>query len=77
MTKVAITGGAGYLGAILIEHLLANGHEVTVLDNVNSPRSILMKFDKMERKQYEIFVNGASQGNKMRDELYQGLSVGL
>jgi len=32
--RVLITGGAGYLGSILSEHLLANGHKVIVLDNL-------------------------------------------
>jgi nucleoside-diphosphate-sugar epimerase len=32
-TKVLVTGGAGYLGAILCEHLLQAGHSVTVVDN--------------------------------------------
>jgi nucleoside-diphosphate-sugar epimerase len=32
--SVLITGGAGYLGATLAEHLLSSGHSVTVLDNL-------------------------------------------
>ena len=34
MTHVLVTGGAGYIGAILCEHLLAEGYRVSVLDNL-------------------------------------------
>lgn len=32
--NVLVTGGAGYIGSILTEHLLVAGHAVTVLDNL-------------------------------------------
>ena len=34
MNKVLITGGAGYLGSTLTQHLLDNGYRVDVLDNL-------------------------------------------
>jgi UDP-glucose 4-epimerase len=32
--KLLVTGGAGYIGSIVASHLLAAGHEVVVLDNL-------------------------------------------
>jgi UDP-glucose 4-epimerase len=32
--RILVTGGAGYVGSISVEHLLAAGHSVTVLDSL-------------------------------------------
>lgn len=40
--RILITGGAGYIGSVLTEHLLEKGYNVTCLDNlVHGQRSLL------------------------------------
>jgi UDP-glucose 4-epimerase len=32
--RVLVTGGAGYIGSVVVEQLLADAHEVVVLDDL-------------------------------------------
>ena len=41
MTRVLITGGAGYIGSVLTETLLSSGFDVTVVDLFFKPESTL------------------------------------
>jgi nucleoside-diphosphate-sugar epimerase len=43
--KILITGGAGYVGSVMTDHLLNQGYEVTVLDNLmHNQQSLLYLF---------------------------------
>jgi nucleoside-diphosphate-sugar epimerase len=47
--KILITGGAGYLGSTLAEHLLFKGHRVTVLDNLMYKQTSLLHLFKQPK----------------------------
>ena len=54
--RVLVTGGAGYIGSVVVEELLADGHHVTVLDNLGkghaaavAPEAAFVRADLHER----------------------------
>lgn len=52
MSKVLITGGAGFIGFHLTKRLLAEGYEIISIDNMNEYYSIDLKYDRL--KQYGV-----------------------
>ncbi|MGD9764783.1 MAG: UDP-glucuronic acid decarboxylase family protein [Candidatus Binatia bacterium] len=58
MGRVVVTGGAGFIGSHLADRLLADGHEVIVLDNLSTghPRNIshLLGNERFRFVQYDV-----------------------
>ena len=67
--KVLVTGGAGYLGSILCEHLLAAGYRVTVLDNLLYGEQNL--FHLCSNQRFD-FVPGDVRNEKLVAQLVAG-----
>ncbi len=54
--KILITGGAGFLGTNLAEHMLKKGHKVMIYDNLSRPGSeINLNMLKTKYPELEIF----------------------
>ena len=54
MNKIFITGGAGYVGAVLVPHLLEEGHKVTVLDLMIYGEHVLPKHHNLDAVKGDI-----------------------
>jgi UDP-glucose 4-epimerase len=63
--KIAVTGGAGFIGSQVAKRFIADGHRVTIIDNLttgvekNIPKEAdFCKLDITDPKLEEIFVHG-------------------
>ena len=62
--RILVTGGAGYVGSVLCERLLAEGHYVTVLDNLLYQQNSL--FHLCANPRFEFFHGDARDEVLMR-----------
>ncbi|MEX2116211.1 MAG: hypothetical protein WEB37_04940 [Bacteroidota bacterium] len=51
--------------------------DVSIADNVATPRNIRVTFGKMKEKAYTVVVNGKSKGTRTIEELQQGITIAL
>ena len=48
MSKVVVTGGAGFIGSNLVQKLLQDGHEITVVDDLSTGLESNLDFSKVK-----------------------------
>ncbi len=67
--KILVTGGAGYLGSVMVPRLMAEGHQVVVLDNFMYNQSPLL--DLCHDSKLTI-VRGDARDKKVVEKLMKG-----
>ena len=35
MTKILVTGGAGFIGSLIVDRCISEGHETIIIDNIS------------------------------------------
>jgi nucleoside-diphosphate-sugar epimerase len=67
--KATITGGSGYIGALLADELLATGHEVRVLDALIHGQDDIAA--QLEAKGVEV-IRGDLRDASLREQAFSG-----
>jgi UDP-glucose 4-epimerase len=74
MEKMAVTGGAGFIGSNLAEHLLNTGHSVIVIDNLSTGRKQnLAAWSEDAGSRFEFLQMDINETDRLRD-IFRGVS---
>jgi nucleoside-diphosphate-sugar epimerase len=71
--RIVVTGGAGYIGSVLVPMLLRDGHDVTVIDNLMYNQTSLL--DCCDRPTLKIVNGDVRDGRVLSDHIPQADAV--
>lgn len=75
MSRILVTGGAGYIGSHTVLQLLEAGHVVTVLDNLcNASVESLQRVEQLTGKSLD-FVQGDIRDSALLNNLFSGSKI--
>jgi UDP-glucose 4-epimerase len=67
MSKIALTGGAGFIGSHVADRILSQGHELLVIDNLSTGREENLASHKDNSSLH--FLKSDIQSSRVRDEI--------
>lgn len=74
MEKMVVTGGAGFIGSNLAEHLIGQGYRVTVVDNLSTGRAQnLSGWSEKAGNQFEFLQTDINETDQLR-QAFKGVS---
>jgi UDP-glucose 4-epimerase len=66
ISRILVTGGAGFIGSHITEQLVHESHEVTILDNLSS--GVLSNLDNCIKTKHVNFIQGDIRDRSMLDQ---------
>ena len=67
-----VTGGAGFIGSHLVEHLVAKGEQIVVIDDFSSNKNVISK--GIQTSELVKVVKGSILDQKLVEEVMQSVT---